>query len=47
MEPYFPYERCGGNINVELDASSYSRKADLKGATDIVTSALAPQVDLT
>ena len=30
-----PYERSGGNINVELDLSNYVTKADLKGGTEV------------
>ena len=48
MSPYFPkmYERCIGNVKVELDLSNYVTKKDLKGATCVGTSSLATKSDL-
>ena len=48
MGQYFPepYVHSGGKVKVELDSSNYVRKADLKGATGIDTSRLAPKTEL-
>ena len=47
MSQYFPqpYERCGGNVKVELDLSHYAMEADLKGA-GIDTSTLVSKAEL-
>ena len=43
MSQYFPepYEPFGGDINVKVDLSNYTTKADLKEATGIDTSNFA------
>ena len=43
MSQYFPkrYEPFGGDINVKVDLSNYTTKADLKNATGVDTSSLA------
>ena len=40
------YERFGGDINVNVDLSNYTTKADLKNATGIDTSNLALKSNL-
>ena len=47
MSQYFakPYEPFGGDINVKVDLSNYTTKADLKNATGIDTSSLASKSD--
>ena len=48
MTQYFPkpYKSFGGDINVEVDLSNYTMKADLKTATGVNTSKLAAKSDL-
>ena len=48
MSQYFPkpYEPFGADINVKVDFSDYTRKADLKNATGIDSSKLAAKSDL-
>ena len=43
MSQYFskPYKPFGGDINVDVDLSNYSKKLDLKNATGIDTSKFA------
>ena len=47
MIQYFPepYEQSGGNAKVGLELSNYVMTANLKGATDIGTSALVSKTD--
>ena len=40
------FEPFGGDINVKVDLSNYSTKADLQNATGIDTSKLAAKSDL-
>ena len=47
MSEYFPKPKSfGGKVEIELDLSNYETKADLKNATDAVTSKFAKKVDL-
>ena len=48
MSKYFPkpYESFGGDINVKVDLSNYTIKADLKNATGIDTSKLVAKSNL-
>ena len=48
MSQYFPkpYKSFGGNINVKVNLSNYTTKADLKNAAVIDTSKLAAKSDL-
>ena len=48
MSQYFPkpYRSFEGNVNVELDLSSYATKAELKNTTGVDTSKLAAKSDL-
>ena len=48
MTQYFPkpYKSFGGDINVEVDLSNYTMKADLKTATGVNNSKLAAKSDL-
>ena len=48
MSKYFsePYERSGGNLEVELNLSHYATNADLKEATGINTSKPEAKTDL-
>ena len=48
MSQYFPkpYEPFGEDINVKVDLSNYSTKADLKNATGSDTSKLALKSNL-
>ena len=48
MNQYFPkpYKSFEGNINDKVDLSNYATKTDLKSATGIDTSKLAPKSDL-
>ena len=48
MSQYFPktYEPFGGDINVKVDLSNYVTKADLKHATGIESSNIAPKSNL-
>ena len=41
-----PYKSFGGNVKVELDLSSYAKKAELKNVTGVDTSKLAANSDL-
>ena len=45
MSEYFPKpdEAFGGDISVKLELSNYATKIDLKGATGVVMSKLAPK----
>ena len=49
MSQYFPkpYRSFRGNINVKVDLSNYTTKADLKNATGIDTSNFALKLNLT
>ena len=46
MSQYFPkpHELFGGDINVKVDLPNYATKTDLKNATEIDTSKLAPNL---
>ena len=48
MSQYFPklYKCFGGDINVKVDLFYYATKLDLKNATGVDTSKLAPKSDL-
>ena len=48
MSQYFPkpYKTFGGDINVKVDLSNYTSKADLKNATTTDTSKLALKSNL-
>ena len=48
MSKYFPKscEPFAGDINIQVDLSNYSARADLKNATGIDTSKLAVKSDL-
>ena len=47
MSAYFPEPKSsGGIVNVELDLSNYSTKADLKNGTGVDTSKFAEKVYL-
>ena len=48
MSEYFPKpdETLGGDIIVKLELSNYATKVDLKGATGVLMSKLAPKQDL-
>ena len=48
IHQYFPisYKPFGGDINLKVDLSNYTTKADLKNATGIDTSKLATKSDL-
>ena len=49
MSPYFPkqYEPFGGDINVKVDLSNYSTKADIKNISNVDTSSFALKTNLT
>ena len=48
MSQYFPkaYEAFGGDINVKVDLSNYSTKADIKNISHIDTSSFALKANL-
>ena len=48
MSQYFPksYEPFGGDINVKVDLSTYTTKADLKNATQVYVSSFTKKTDL-
>ena len=48
IHQYFPksYQPFGGDINLKVDLSNYTTKADLKNATGTDTSKLAAKSDL-
>ena len=47
MSEYFPETKSSGRkANVKLDLSNYTKKVDLKNATDVDTSKFAKKVDL-
>ena len=48
MSQYFPkpYEPFGGDINVKVDLSNYSTKADIKNITHVDTSNFALKTNL-
>ena len=48
MSQYFPkpYEPFGGDINVRVDLSNYTIKADIKNITHIDTSSFALKTNL-
>ena len=49
MSQYFPkqYEPFGGDINVKVDLSNYSTKADIKNISNVDTSSFALKTNLT
>ena len=48
MSQYFskPFRSFGGNINVKVDLSNYSTKANLKNVTDVDTLSFALKANL-
>ena len=48
MSQYFPipYEPFGGDINVKVDLSNYTRKSDIKNISNINTSSFALKTNL-
>ena len=48
MSQYFPklYEAFGGDINVKVDLSNYSTKADIKNISHVETSSFALKTNL-
>ena len=48
MSQYFPkqYEPFGGDINVKVDLSNYSTKADIKNISNVDTSSFALKTNL-
>ena len=49
MSQYFPkpYERFGGDINVQVDLSNYATKADIKNVSHVDTSRFALKTNWT
>ena len=49
MSQYFPqpYERFGGDINVQVDLSNYATKADIKNVSHVDTSSFALKTNWT
>ena len=48
MSQYFPkpYEAFGGDINVKIDLSNYTTKADMKNISHVDTSSFALKTNL-